>query len=71
MTMCRHCGRKRGHTPGCTRQAAPRARKPRPRAPTLEDAHDWFQRFGGDRTVISENGARYFALLLGMLADKE
>lgn len=66
--MCRHCGRKRGHAPGCTRGQAPRARQEKP--PTVKLARDWFDRFGSLPECITPNGRRLFAFLLE-LAEQE
>ena len=36
----------------------------------LAEARGWFELFGDDRTLISENGARYFRWLLGQVAER-
>jgi hypothetical protein len=69
MPMCRHCGRKQGHLPQCTRRIRSVVRG-RPKRPTLEEAHEWFRLFGYNRNCISANGAKYFALLLELVESR-
>jgi hypothetical protein len=69
--MCRHCGRKRGHAPGCTRRrASPLPRQKTPRS-SLAQAREWLRLFGANRGCISETGARFFVQLLDRVAALE
>lgn len=73
--QCRYCGKRGGHTAGCTR----RVRRPRPAPPAkkfakvgpcLEAARDWFDRFGLDETCISPTGRELFGWMLRELENR-
>lgn len=65
---CRHCGRKVGHVIGCMRPRGVRASGcDRRKVATVEDAKEWFRRFGDRTDCISPTGRVMFSAILKAL----
>jgi hypothetical protein len=66
MMACRHCGKRAGHTRGCTRPTGKRGRPVGSKAAwaSLARAREWYRRFGLDETCISPTGRELYGWLL-------